>query len=127
MRAKEYLLQYQRAEQEINRLLEERARWEILAGKVDSAPGGGGRRGTAAARILDLEREIDAKVDRLIGFRREMEGVLSRLPNPREREVLLRRYVQGQGWEEVAEKMGITPRWTYQLHKNSLFSLERAL
>ncbi len=126
MRAKEYLLQYQRAEQEINRLLEERARWETLAGKVDSAPGGGERR-AAAARILDLEREIDAKVDRLIGFRREMEGVLSRLPNPREREVLLRRYVQGQGWEEVAEKMGITPRWTYQLHKNSLFSLERAL
>ena len=107
MRAKEYLLQYQRAEQEINRLLEERARWEILAGKVDSTPGGGGRRGTAAARILDLEREIDAKVDRLIGFRREMEGVLSRLPNPREREVLLRRYVQGQGWEEVAEKMAV--------------------
>ena len=105
MRAKEYLLQYQRAEQEIDRLLEERARWETLAGKVDSAPGGGER--GAAARILDLEREIDAKVDRLIGFRREMEGVLSRLPNPREREVLLRRYVQGQGWEEVAEKMGV--------------------
>ena len=69
MTAKEYLLQYQRIEREIDRLLEERARWESLAEKVtptpSKAPGGSGsgdRVGMAAAKIVDLQREIDARV-----------------------------------------------------------------
>ena len=92
MTVKEYLLQYRRAEQEIDRLLEEKARWETLAEKVTPTPskapgrpGSNDRVGMAVAKIIDLEREIDTKVDRLVDFRREIERAVSKMHGPKER------------------------------------------
>lgn len=131
MTAKEYLLQYRRAEQEIDRLLEEKARWETLAEKVTPTPskapgrpGSNDRVGMAVAKIIDLEREIDTKVDRLVDFRREIERAISKMHGPKEREVLLRRYIQGERWEEIAEKMGLNLRWVHRVHGRALFSFQ---
>ena len=131
MTAKEYLLQYRRAEQEIDRLLEEKARWETLAEKVTPTPskapgrlGSNDRVGMAVAKIIDLEREIDTKVDRLVVFRRAREHKVRIISDSREREVLLRRYIQGWSWEEIAEVTGLQIRRTLDIHKNALFSLE---
>lgn len=130
MTAKEYLMQYRRAEQEIDRLLEEKARWETLAEKVTPTPskapgrpGSNDRVGMAVAKIIDLEREIDTKVDRLVDFRREIERAVSKMHGPKEREVLLRRYIHGQAWEEIAKEMGTTERHIYRVHETALFSL----
>lgn len=130
MTAKEYLMQYRQIEKEINRLLEERARWAALAEKMTPSlsgmpggAGGGDRLGETVAKIVDLEREIDAKVDELMGHYRKIREAVSQIPDAKEREVLLRRYMQGQSWEEIAERMGVTGRWVYQVHKRAIFSL----
>lgn len=131
MTAKEYLMQYRQIEKEINRLLEERARWAALAEKMTPSlsgmpggAGGGDRLGETVAKIVDLEREIGAKVDELVEHYRKIGEVVSQIPDEKEREVLLRRYIQGQSWEEIGEKMEITIRRVYQLHKTALFSLD---
>lgn len=131
MTAKEYLMQYRQIEKEINRLLEERARWMALAEKMTPSlsgmpggAGGGDRLGETVAKIVDLEREIDAKVDELVEHHRKIGEAISQIPDAKEREVLLRRYIQGQSWEEIGEKMEITIRRVYQLHKTALFSLD---
>ena len=131
MTAKEYLMQYRQIEKEIGRLLEERARWTALAEKmtpslsgIPGGAGGGDRLGETVAKIVDLEREIGAKVDELVEHYRKIGEVVSQIPDAKEREVLLRRYMQGQSWEEIGEKMEITIRRVYQLHKTALFSLD---
>lgn len=130
MTAKEYLMQYRRAEQEIDRLLEEKARWTALAEKmtpslsgIPGGAGGGDRLGETVAKIVDLEREIGAKVDELVEHYRKIGEVVSQISDAKEREVLLRRYIQGQSWEEIGERMGVTERWVYQVHKRAIFSL----
>ena len=127
MTAKEYLMQYRQIEKEINRLLEERARWAALAEKMTPSlsgmpggAGGGDRLGETVAKIVDLEREIDAKVDELMGHYRKIREAVSQIPDAKEREVLLRRYMQGQSWEEIAERMGVTERWVYQVDRKSV-------
>lgn len=130
MTSKEYLLQYQRIEREIDRLLEEKAKWEALAEKVTPTPskapgraGSGDRLGEAVAKIVDLEQDIDEQVDRLVDLRREIERAVSRIQDSKEREVLLRRYIQGQRWEEIADVLEMEVRRIYQLHKQALFAL----
>ena len=130
MTAKEYLTQYRQIEKEIGGLLEERTRWVALAEKMTPSlsgmPGGavgGDRLGETVAKIVDLEREIDAKVDELMGHYRKIREAVSQIPDAKEREVLMRRYMQGQSWEEIAERMGVTERWVYQVHKRAIFSL----
>ena len=72
------------------------------------------------ARIVDAERELDAKIDRLIEMKREIAAVIARVPDERMRALLELRYLNDRTWEEVAEAMNYTPRNVYNLHSAAL-------
>ena len=86
MTSKEYLSQYGQLNREIDRLLEEKARWMALALRVTPSlseePKGGGQPGgripAAVEKIAEWEEKINEKIDRLVGLRREIEGKRSR-------------------------------------------------
>ena len=72
------------------------------------------------ARIVDAERELDEKIDRMIALRTEIQETISRVRDERMRVLLELRYLNGRTWEEVAEEMNYTTRNIYNLHSAAL-------
>lgn len=128
---KEYLRRYMRINREIDRLLAEKERWKDLALKVtptysDMPKGshsGADRVQNAIEKIDEIERMIDEKIDTLVDLRKEIETILNRIQDSRQKEVLHRRYILGQKWEQIAAQMHIDIRWIYRIHKNALQKL----
>ena len=72
------------------------------------------------ARIVDAERELDAKIDRMLALRAEIQETISRVGDERMRVLLELRYLNGRTWEDVAEEMNYTTRNIYNLHSAAL-------
>lgn len=131
MTPKEYLSQYQQLNREINRLLEEKERWTALATRItptqsEGGHGSGSQNGripSAVEKIMETEDKINTRVDRLIDLRQEIESRLDALPDGKQKEVLHRRYVIGQKWEEIAVQMQLDYRWVLRLHGKALLQL----
>lgn len=144
MTAKEYLRQLQRRDARINALIERQQRYRELASRCTavyrdtpgrssapgrrSAPGGGTRRVSSveeyAVKIVDLEREIDRRIDEYVDLTREIEAAIDRIPDGRYRDVLRFRYVNGWSWEKIAEEMRYDRRWVYRMHGRALNMIE---
>lgn len=127
MTVKEYLQQYTRLNREIDRLMEEKKRWEDLALKVapgyDGSSGSGTGRIQAVEQIAEWEQRIDQKVDQLVALREEIERMVSEIDNRTQQEILLRRYISGQKWERIALEMHLEYRWVLRLHGRALQKL----
>ena len=72
------------------------------------------------ARIVDAERKLDEKIDRMIALREEIQALIGRVQDERMRVLLELRYLNGRTWEEVAEEMNYTTRNIYNLHSAAL-------
>ena len=72
------------------------------------------------ARIVDAERELDARIDAMLAMKAEIQEVIARVSDARMRVLLELRYLNGRTWEEVAEEMNYTTRNIYNLHGAAL-------
>ena len=123
---KEYLLGYQRLNQRINRLLLEQQQWRELATRVSpnlsGMPRGGGGGGTqgAISKIVDLETEINAEIDKLVEKRKEIEGIIRAVEDSTLQTLLEYRYINGKKWEEIALMMGYDYRYILKIHGKAL-------
>ena len=132
MTAKEYLRQYGQIEREIERLLEERQRWVDLATRITptysdvpvSGQSGDGKIPAAVERIAEQEEKIDARFRELMALLDEIEGKIAGIEDGRQREILRRRYLGGQKWEEIAKEMHLDYRWVLRLHGRALQKIE---
>lgn len=128
MTPKEYLSQYQQLNRDINRLLEEKDRWKALATRVTPSQSEGGRGSgsqngripSAVEKIMETESKINARVDQLIDLRQEIESRLDILPDGKQKEVLHRRYIIGQKWEEIALSMNYSYMQICRIHGAAL-------
>ena len=107
---------------EIEILRQERA--ELLNGGLgavsnDGLPHGSGTSdptaGTAA-RAAKIAAELSQKLNECIDLRLQIEQAVNALNEPRERELMRRRYIEGQRWEQVAYEMNYTLRHVTRLH-----------
>lgn len=133
MNVRKMLLSHKEIDDRIDLGLEEIAQLRSLAERVTvrqslggSGPRGGysDRVGTYAAKIADLERSIDRDIDRLVDLKETIIKMVASLGNDTERLIIERRYILHQNMEEIAEKLGYTPRHIARLHKNALEKLE---
>lgn len=133
MTPKAYLSQYRLLNREIGRLLEEKARWAALATKATpsfsqgSRGQGGDRLQLAVEKIAEWEEKIDGKVDVLVELRQEIEGKLAALPDPRFQEILHRRYILGQKWEQIAAAMNFSIAQVYRIHGGALLNIGKMI
>lgn len=131
MTAKEYLSQYRLLNDEINAKLNEAAQIRALAERVTPSEQGGGigtvsdRVGHGVARLVDLEREIDAEIDRLIDLRREIVSMIREVPEYNQRIVLRLRYINGWIWEKIAEELDFSYQWVCVLHGRGLEKISK--
>ena len=74
----------------------------------------------AVLRVLELEERLDKEIDRLTEKRQEIERAVNAIPDEVQREVLTRRYLLYQKWEDIAQEMGYTKRRIFQIQGNAL-------
>ena len=127
---KAYLRQYATADSEINDLL--RRKEEILSRLTritptySGMPGGSGdsdKYTNGVAKIIELDHEIDDKIDKLVDMRRKIEGYIDGISDSLLRRVLKLRYIDGMSWERIAIEMGYERRQVFRLHGDALKSL----
>ena len=75
-------------------------------------------------KIVDLEREINEDIDRLVGAKREAMAVIRQVEHPDQQLVLELRYLDFKSWPSIAEEMGLSPRWVQTLHERALAAVE---
>ena len=74
----------------------------------------------ALVKVIDYEIKLDEEINTLINLKKEIEGTINNLNNPNEVEVLTRRYILNEKWEDIAKKMYFDVGWVYKLHRKGL-------
>ncbi len=110
MTAKQYLEKYRELAAAISAKCEQIDRLrEFLTGTSSGSSNGSGgsqpcdRVGDITADIVDMEREKNAMVDELAEMQVVIRRNLSRITNPKIREVIEYRYINGYSYEKIAD------------------------
>ncbi len=127
-----YLKRYINLDREIERKLEEvdrlRSKLTRVTEVFTAEPKGGGsiygKTEEILAKIVDLEREIDADIDRLVAIRDGIKTIIEAVEDDRERLLLQYRYLDGKTFEWIAAKMNYSWRQIHRLHSQALTNLK---
>lgn len=128
MTAKEYLSQAYRIDQRINSKLEQIQSLRDLLTKTGSVMSdmpknpnrGESRLENTMAKIIDMERGIDADIDRLVTLKKDITNVI-RDVEPTDCQMLLElRYLSFKTWEDIAAALDCSVRNVHNLHSKSL-------
>lgn len=129
MTAKEYLSQYSSLDREIHILqeqvkdLEEKA--ESISHMSGSSNGSASDKiGKTVARLVDTKNEIISMIDRLLTLKKEIEGVIAELENPKYSQILTLRYINGQKWENIAQITNYSYKQVCRLHGKALLQIK---
>lgn len=130
MTAKEYLQQIYHLDRRIKRLQAKReeiradlysvkSTTDYNADKVQTSASG-----DAMLRLIakadSIDRDIVRKIDRLVSLRDSISKEIEQLPNEKHKEVLFKRYVICERWEQIAVDMNVTLRYVYMVHGEAL-------
>lgn len=101
----------------------QRARACKTTAALTGMPGGGGD-GQALPRavesIVAAQQELQAQINLCGVVRREVVAVLDQVADERDHEILRRRYLLGQRFEEIAVEMCFEYRWVRRRHKRAV-------
>ena len=93
---------------------------------LSGSPAGGGDGQAlprAVERLLDSKAELERAVAQCDAVRREVSGAIASLPPGREQEVLRRRYILGQRFEQISVDMHLDYRWVRRVHSRAVANL----
>ena len=132
MTAKEYLRRIRDAESDLRsaEMDYQRARDDVMnlkAIEYDKDKVSNSHIGDLSDAIAALEKyaeRVNAKWDELIAMREEAKERIGEIADGRYREVLHRRYLQGESWEYIAVGMGYAFRTVLWLHGKALKQFE---
>lgn len=128
MTPKAYLQQALRLDERIHSKIEQIESLNELATKCTSAITGmphnpipsTSTMADAVSKIVDLQEEIKADIDRLVDLKRELVQVIKSVDEIECQMLLELRYLCYKSWDEIAVEMGYTVRNIHYLHKQAL-------
>lgn len=130
MKAKEYLQQLQQLDTVINQKIKEvhDLRLQAQSGggfdyskeRVQSSPSGDAPFVKPICRIIDLEAEINAEIDRYVDEKHRIINQIQGLKNSKYIEILYKHYVEFKRLEVVAVEMNFTYQYVVELHGYAL-------
>lgn len=128
MTVKEYLNQAYRLDQRIDSKLAQVAALRDLTTKVTATmtdmPGSASpnvhRTQDIIVKIVDLENEINADIDRLVDLKREMVTVIKKVNNLEYQTLLELRFLCFKTWEQIAVDMGYSIQHIYRLRDKAM-------
>lgn len=117
-----------RLEEELRQDLEDqRSRACKTTAALTGMPGGGGD-GQALPRavesIVAIQQELQAQINICGAIRREVVAALDQVADERDHEILRRRYLRGQKFEQIAVEMNLEYRWVRRLHKKCVDKMD---
>lgn len=86
-------------------------------------PGGGGdgqNLARAVESIVQAQQELQAQINQCGAIRREIVAALDQITSPRDHEIMRRRYILGQRWEDIAVSMHLEYRWVTRSHHRAV-------
>lgn len=117
-----------RLEEELRQELEDqRSRACKTTAALTGMPGGGGD-GQALPRavesIVAIQQELQAQINICGAIRREVVAAIDQVADERDHEILRRRYLRGQKFEQIAVEMNLEYRWVRRLHKKCVGKMD---
>lgn len=129
-----FLSRYKEIDDEVNRLCEELSVWRARVTKItptySSVPKGGQQEDKlqlAVEKIMELEDQIDAEIDRLQDTKQAILKAIHSVGDVGQRKVLALRYLDKRKrltWERIAEEMGYDLRQVYRIHNSAIDAME---
>ena len=128
MNAKEYLSQVMHIDQRINSKLEQVTRLRENATNCTVALSDMPRPDSpnkqrmeeTICKIVDLEHEINADIDRLVDLKAEARRVINAVSDPDQQLSLELRYLCYKPWNEIMTELGYSEATIYRLHGEAL-------
>ena len=111
-------------EEEIEQLRSEATRMTAVLSGMPGAKGGAQDRiPRAVERIVEAQTRLETQLAGCFSARGQVTQAISTVPVEQQREVLRRRYILGQSFEEIGGQMGLVARRAYQLHRAGVDSM----
>lgn len=128
MNAKEYLSQAMHIDQRINSKLEQVMKLRETAANCTATLSGMPRSDSpntqkmaeTVNKIVDLEREINADIDRLVDLKAEAREAINQVDDPLQQLILEMRYLCYHPWQEIVERLGVSETSVYRIHGEAL-------
>ena len=130
MRAKEYLQQLRRLDTVIDQKIKElddlKVKSTCIGGfdyskeRVQTSPSGDAPFVKPVLRMIELEQEINAEIDRFVDEKHEIINQIQALQNPKHIDILYKHYVEFKRLEIVAVEMNFTYQYIVELHGTAL-------
>ena len=132
MTVKEYLQQGYRIDQRINSKIAQITSLHELATKATATlsdmPGNATpnthRMEDIIVKMVDLENEINADIDRLVDLKAEMVSAIKNVRNPELQTLLELRYLCFKTWEQIAVELGYSIESIYRHHREALKNIK---
>lgn len=130
MKAKEYLQQLQRLDTMINQKIKELGDLRLMSQsvggidyskeRVQSSPSGDAPFVKPVLRMIELEQEINAEIDRFVDEKHEIINQIQALQNQKHIDILYKHYVEFKRLKIVAVEMNFTYQYIVELHGTAL-------
>ena len=124
-----FLRRYQEAVRQEDTILQEIEALRCQAARVTQAltgmPGGGDGQAIprAVERILEAQEKLQDQADRTAESRAQVADAIDGVADPLRRDILTRRYILGQRWEQIAADSNRDLRWMLRLHHRAVDEL----
>ena len=92
-----------------------------------SGTGNHDRLGDSVAKIIELQDEINRKIDKFVNLKREVSDLLEQIEDPDQVKVLHKRYFEYKPWEQIACEMNYSFRNVCYIHGKALQALEAVM
>lgn len=77
----------------------------------------------AVEQILEAQQELQDQIEQCNAIRQEVVETIEQVINPRDKEILRRRYLIGQRFETISVELRFEYRWIRRLHKKAVSEL----
>lgn len=133
--AKSYLRQIKLYDTRINMKIDELEALKASLTKITptlrddavSSSGSQDKLGDAVAKMVDLRNEINADIDSFVDAKRKVGATIDRIDDPDQLQVIHRRYVLYESFEQIACEMCMTYRNVCYIHGKALQSVSAIL
>lgn len=133
--AKDYLRKIELFDANINNRISDLQELKSLVTKITatispvcvSGSGNQDRLGDAVAKIVDMQDEINRKIDKYIALKKEISAMLEQIQDPDQVKVLHMRYFEYKSWEQIAFEMNYSYRNVCYIHGKALQAVEALL
>ena len=134
MKAKDYLQKVSKLDKMIKNKMVEIEQWKAVAmgttapsdGERVQASGSQQKMADAVCRYVEIEKQLDKCIDRLIDTKQDVIRTIEQLPE-NEYDLLHRIYIQGKTMDDVADAYGKTYSWATTVHGRALKRVQNIL